>query len=78
MQAVMKLHRATVIDKDRKDRDGVPVTGTIKLEQGAHPVRLYVNTEADKHGPITLKWSGPGMPALTEVPADAYTQPAKR
>ena len=44
--------------------------GTIRLEAGLHPLRLYYETEEAKPL-LLLQWSGPEMNGLQTVPATA-------
>jgi hypothetical protein len=52
------LHDCRVIDDDFA-RTGVPVSGTIRLAAGWHPLRVHY-----RHGPgaakLALEYSGPG------------------
>lgn len=60
--ATLRLHEATVIDADRGYRPGTEVSGEIRLEKGAHPIRLiYGRGSGDRSPSLQVQWSGPGF-----------------
>jgi len=67
--AHLRIHDSMVIDDDYH-HTGAQVTGTVKLEQGCHPIRLYYRTGTATPA-LTLKWSGPGTSEQT-IPASAF------
>ncbi len=69
--ALLRLHEATVLDFDRSFSEGGEVTGTIRLQKGAHPFRLYYNHGGAEPPQLSLRWSRPGE-ALVEVPVAAF------
>ncbi len=65
---IMKIHDSLVIDDDF-NHSSTSASGTMRLEAGLHPFRLYYRTEAD--APLlTLSWSGPGT-AQEPIPNSA-------
>jgi arylsulfatase A-like enzyme len=69
--ALLRLHEATVIDADYGYEGGTEARGTIRLQAGLHPFRLYYARRARGSLALSLQWSGPGIPKQT-VPAVAY------
>jgi len=75
--AVLRLHRATVIDADRSHAANAAATGVVRLEAGRHPIRLYVNMpDQAERAAITLEWSGPGLERQLIDP-NAFSRPAE-
>jgi arylsulfatase A-like enzyme len=71
--ALLRIHEATVIDADYGYKGGDEKSGTIRLQAGRHPFRLYYARGA-KRGPfLTWHWSGPGIPKQA-VPAAALSR----
>ncbi|WP_153558474.1 sulfatase-like hydrolase/transferase [Roseimaritima sediminicola] len=71
-RALLRLHDATVIDADAGYESGTQRTGTIRLEQGLHPIRLTCLKPASG-GQLRLTWAegdGPQQP----IPASAWQQ----
>ena len=62
------LHDCRVIDDDFA-RTGAPVSGTIRLAAGWHPLRVYYR-HGDAARSLSLEYSGPGI-ARRDIPADA-------
>jgi len=64
-RGLLRFHETTVIDADSLERSDEPVTGTINLQAGKHPIRLdwleppggVTGTDA----PLIIRWSGPGL-----------------
>jgi hypothetical protein len=58
--ALLRIHDATVIDADY-DSEGKEVSGSITLQAGLHPFRLFYAHGAKGKPSLSLSWSGPGM-----------------
>ena len=58
--AFMRLHDMQLIDADHDYTAGVAHKGTVSLQKGLHPFRLYV-MQKDASSKVTLEWSGPGI-----------------
>ncbi len=69
--ALLRIHEAAVLDFDRSFSEGGEVTGTIRLQKGAHPFRLYYRHHGPEAPAISFRWSRPGA-ALEDVPATAF------
>jgi arylsulfatase A-like enzyme len=68
---LLRIHDATVIDADYGYRGGQEVGGSIRLQAGLHPFRLYY-ARRDKGTPsLKFSWSGPGVSKET-IPDDAF------
>jgi len=65
----LRIHDSMVIDDDYHHTGG-QVSGTIKLEQGCHPIRLYYRTGSSTPA-LALKWSGPGT-SEEPIPTSAF------
>lgn len=79
--ATLFLHEARVIDDDFR-RTGAPVTGTIRLAAGWHPLRLYTRhtpaaSPATGARRLELTFTAPGAKAFAPIPA-AQLAPAAR
>jgi arylsulfatase A-like enzyme len=69
--AELRIHDATVIDADFGYPGGTEINGSIKLQAGLHPFRLYY-ARRDKGTPdLNLSWSGPGI-AKGKIPAEIF------
>jgi arylsulfatase A-like enzyme len=73
--ALLRIHDATVIDADRGYVTGKEATGTIRLQAGLHPFRLYYARGTKGTPSLKLSWAGPGM-AKDAIPADAFCHTA--
>ena len=71
--AVLRLHEATVIDADHGYVGGRERTGTIKLEAGLHPFRLYYHSGRRGTPMLNVQWSGPSVPRAP-IPASAFVR----
>lgn len=60
--ALLRIHEATVVDADYGYVGGSEVSGTIKLEAGLHPYRLYYARGTNGTPSLDLQWSEPSMP----------------
>ncbi len=59
--AVFRIHAATVIDADKDYDPGSPISSSIILEKGFHPIQLvYARGEKEKPA-LEIKWSGPSL-----------------
>ena len=78
--ALLRIHDATVVDADFGYVGGTEVSGSIKLQAGLHPFRLYY-ARRDKGTPaLTFSWSGPGF-SKEPIPANVFVRkivPIKR
>ncbi len=71
--ALLRIHDATVIDADFGYRGGQEVSGSIRLQAGLHPFRLYY-ARRDKGTPaLKFSWSGPGI-SKENIPDDVFKQ----
>lgn len=59
--ALLRIHDATVIDADFGYRPGAERSGTMRLQKGLHPVRLYYSLKQGPKAVLDLKWEGPGV-----------------
>lgn len=66
----LRIHEAMVIDDDFS-HDGSEVSGTILLEEGLHPIRIYYRSHADVPPALSISWSGPETPKA-KIPAKAF------
>lgn len=72
--AVLRIHDATVIDADYGYRAGTERSGSIQLQAGLHPFRLYYARRNQGKPRLEFSWSGPGwVKAL--VPAGIFRRP---
>jgi arylsulfatase A-like enzyme len=69
--AHLRIHDVQVIDDDYH-HSGAQVSGSVRLEAGCHPIRLYYRTGAATPS-FSLKWSGPGVAEET-IPDTAFFQ----
>lgn len=58
-KAVMRLHKALVIDADKNYTPGKEISAEINLEKGMHPLHLVFAGQSTPD--IQLEWSGPGL-----------------
>jgi len=77
--ALLRLHEATVIDADFGHDAGREVHGTIRLQAGLHPFRLYYRRGPATVPALRLQWSSAALPKQ-DVPASALflNAPASR
>ncbi|HEY2343395.1 MAG TPA: sulfatase-like hydrolase/transferase [Chthoniobacteraceae bacterium] len=68
---LLRIHEATVIDADFGYHPGTEVSGTIRLQAGLHPFRLYYRTTANSFAAPRLQWSSAGV-EKGDVPASAF------
>ena len=69
--ALLRIHDATLIDADFGYSAGQEVSGSIRLQAGLHPFRLYY-TRRNKGVPsLDLLWSGLQQPK-SSIPAAAF------
>jgi len=68
--ALLRLHEATVIDADFGHTDGSEASGTIRLQAGRHPFRLYYHRGSAAAPVLKLQWSSETSPKQ-DVPASA-------
>lgn len=67
--AFMNIHDIKVIDDDF-DHDGTPSTGSVMLEAGLHPYRIYYRNRSGITPQLDITWSGPGVTS-EPMPASA-------
>ncbi|QEG43790.1 Arylsulfatase precursor [Roseimaritima ulvae] len=70
--AVLRLHDATVIDADAEYQPGTKITGTIRLQQGKHPIRLTC-LKVDTDASLQLTWAE-GDEKQQPIAAEALSQ----
>ena len=58
---VLRIHDATVIDADFDQPDHNAKSGSIRLQAGLHPFRLYYARSSQDAPLLKLSWSGPGI-----------------
>ena len=68
--ALLRVHEGTVIDADYGYEPGTERSGTVRLQSGKHPFRLYYAHGAQGSPALDWQWSGPGI-AKQPVPASA-------
>ncbi|HEU4555228.1 MAG TPA: sulfatase-like hydrolase/transferase [Chitinophaga sp.] len=66
--ALLRVHDAVIIDADFDYRPGTEKQGTVLLQKGLHPFRLYYKHTTGHKPLLTLQWEGPGL-NLQEIPA---------
>jgi hypothetical protein len=69
--ALLRIHDATVIDADYGYVGGREVSGSIRLQAGLHPFRLYYARRKQGIPVLNVSWSGPGI-AKESIPSDAF------
>jgi arylsulfatase A-like enzyme len=60
--ALLRIHDATVIDADFGYSSGRKNSGSIRLQAGLHPFRLYYIKKNKDAALLKLSWSGPNIP----------------
>lgn len=70
-RALMRLHRATLIDHDKPFDANRTTRVSVNLEAGLHPYRLYVNTDKGVRHHMSLKWIVPGDNEPAQIPDQA-------
>ncbi len=70
--ALLRIHEATVLDFDRRFSAKGEVTGSIHLQNGAHPFRLYYEHHGADEPTLVVRWSRDGGAAVL-VPASAFS-----
>lgn len=73
-KALLRLHESTLIDADANYTTGNPISATINLEAGIHPIRCYLK-KGDTNE-ILLECSGPGFEKAA-LPAAAWYRSVK-
>jgi arylsulfatase A-like enzyme len=75
--ALLRLHEATVIDADFGYTGDKEMSGSIRLEAGLHPFRLYYARKPGVTAPsqLNFEWSGPGIDRQS-VPAAVLVRQA--
>ncbi|MBI1370533.1 MAG: sulfatase-like hydrolase/transferase [Planctomycetes bacterium] len=61
----LRLHDCAVIDNDFSFEAGKSADGSIVLEKGAHPFRLYYAHKGDAKPMLHLEWTGPDGKTLS-------------
>lgn len=67
--ALLKIHDILVVDDDF-NHDGSPSAGSVLLEAGLHPFRIYYRNRSTETPQLDITWSGPGVIA-EPLPASA-------
>ncbi len=76
--AELRIHNATVIDADFGYRAGDEANGSIRLQAGFHPFRLYYYARADKGAPsLEFSWSGPQI-AKAAIPQGVFMRDSSK
>jgi len=70
--ALLRIHEATVLDDEHAFSGSGESAGTIRLQRGAHPFRLYFRHQGSGAQALTLRWSQPGN-SLEDIPAAVLT-----
>ena len=70
--ALLRLHKATVIDADFGHAPGKEVSASILLKAGKHPIRLYYARCTPAAPLLHLEWAGPGVEKQV-VPATVFS-----
>jgi hypothetical protein len=70
--AVLRVHRAILIDADAGHVAGHEVAGTVRLQRGKHAFSLSYKRPHAGSAAFALAWSGPGMPRQA-IPATALS-----
>ena len=73
--ALLRIHDATVIDADFGYIGGEEASGSIRLQAGLHPFRLYYARRTKGKPSLDLAWSGPQLPKVA-LPAGAFRRNA--
>jgi hypothetical protein len=71
--SLLRIHEATVIDADRTFRADGEVSGTINLQAGKHPFRLFYSYRKAGAPSLGLQWSGATMPRQ-DIAATAFSR----
>ena len=69
--ALLRIHDATVIDADYGYPGGKEVSGSIRLQAGLHPFRLYYTHRNPVTPCLNFSWSGTGIAKAT-IPGNAF------
>jgi len=69
-QALLRIHKAVVIDADYGYDSGTSRMASIKLAAGYHPFTLYYKKNAKGKPGLSVSWAGPGF-EMRAVPATA-------
>lgn len=70
-RALLRIHEATVVDEDFGYAGGKERSGTIRLQAGYHPFRLYCAHKAKETSSLKFEWSGLGIPKQP-IPSTAF------
>ena len=74
--ALLRLHGATIIDADFGYVPGSERTGSVRLQAGKHPFRLYYKHDHGREPQLDLRWSGPGF-ELQSIAEKALSLPKR-
>jgi hypothetical protein len=69
---LLRIHESTVVDADFGYKGGSEQSGTIRLQAGEHPFRLYYARRGDKTPLLNWSWSGPDI-AKEPLPASVFS-----
>lgn len=69
--ALLRIHDATVIDADYGYVASSEKTGTIRLQKGLHPFRLYYTLKSGNKPLLDFKWEGPEI-NKQQIPANIF------
>jgi len=73
--ALLRIGGATVIDADFGYESGQDRSGTVRLQAGRHPFRLYYMRREAGEPRLTFQWNRPGQPPQ-DIPAAAFSHEA--
>ena len=73
---LLRIHDATVIDADFGYSGGKEASGSIRLQAGLHPFRLYYAHRSPPAPLLDISWSGPGI-SKARIPDDALARDAE-
>ena len=70
--ALLRIHEATVIDADGGYRAGSEAIGSIRLQAGHHPIRLFYARRQAGTPSLSLQWSSATLPR-EDIAATAFS-----
>lgn len=66
-QVIVRIHDALVIDGDYRAGESIRKEGSIWLEEGWHPVRVYLKNDQDGIRDFEVKWKNPMITSKFET-----------
>lgn len=74
-RALLRIHRAHMIDVDFGYVSGTELQASVRLKSGLHPVRFYYAEKKKGEEPaLSLEWSGPGISRRFDSGRSIFTQ----